>query len=154
MGFKFQLFIFLSVPITSIHILHINWWRRFLKCPSMGHSSITYQCIGQLALAIIAWEPAISYRWTGWVWEIIGWSSRLQEIYRSFRGIYRIYSNLIKENRRMLTCNRLDLQTLGPQPVMSKNLPDHRANHTTRGAPIINARRFFFVFFLYNRVIF
>ena len=26
---------------------------------------------------------------------------------------------------RMSTCNRLNLQTLGSQPVMSKNLPDH-----------------------------
>ena len=29
-----------------------------------------------------------------------------------FRGIYGIYLNLMKENRRMLICNRLDLQTL------------------------------------------
>ena len=29
------------------------------------------------------------------------------------RGIYRIYPNLIMKNRRMSTCNRLDLQTLG-----------------------------------------
>ena len=29
-------------------------------------------------------EPAVRYRWTGWVWEITGWSSRLQEIHRSF----------------------------------------------------------------------
>ena len=29
-------------------------------------------------------EPAVSYRWTGWVWEITGWSSRLQKNYRSF----------------------------------------------------------------------
>ena len=44
-----------------------------------------------------------------------------------FRGFYRrIYPNLIKENRRMSTCNRLDLQTLGSQPIiMPKNLPDH-----------------------------
>ena len=42
-----------------------------------------------------------------------------------FRIIYRIYPNLIKENRRMSTCNRLDLQTLGSQPIMPKNLPDH-----------------------------
>jgi hypothetical protein len=42
-----------------------------------------------------------------------------------FRGIYRIYFNLIKENRRMSTCNRLDLQTLGSQPIMPKNLLDH-----------------------------
>jgi hypothetical protein len=26
----------------------------------------------------------------------------------------------------MSTCNRLDLQTLGSQPIMPKNLPDHR----------------------------
>ena len=43
-----------------------------------------------------------------------------------FRGIYRIYPNLMKKNRRMSTCNRLDLQTLGSQPIiMPKNLPDH-----------------------------
>ena len=35
--------------------------------------------------------------------------------------IYTIYPNLIKEIRRMWTCNRLDLQTLGSQPVMPKN---------------------------------
>jgi hypothetical protein len=29
-----------------------------------------------------------------------------------FRGISKIYPNLIKENRRMSTCNRLDLHTL------------------------------------------
>ena len=42
-----------------------------------------------------------------------------------FRGIYEIYPNLMKENRWMSTWNRLDLQTLGSQPVMPKNLPDH-----------------------------
>ena len=42
-----------------------------------------------------------------------------------FGGIYRICPNLMKENRRMWTCNRLDVQTLGSQPVMPKNLPDH-----------------------------
>jgi hypothetical protein len=44
-----------------------------------------------------------------------------------FKGIYKIYPNLMKENQRMSTCNRLDLQTLGSQPVMPKNLPDHWA---------------------------
>ena len=29
-------------------------------------------------------EPAVSYKWTGWVWEITSWSSRLQENYRPF----------------------------------------------------------------------
>ena len=28
-------------------------------------------------------EPAVSYKWTGWVWGITGWSWRLQENYRS-----------------------------------------------------------------------
>ena len=30
-------------------------------------------------------EPVVSYKWTGWVWELTGWSSRLQENYRSFQ---------------------------------------------------------------------
>jgi hypothetical protein len=29
-------------------------------------------------------EPAATYRWPGWVWEITGWSSKLQENYQSF----------------------------------------------------------------------
>ena len=29
-------------------------------------------------------QPAISFRWTGWVWEITGWNSRLKENYWSF----------------------------------------------------------------------
>ena len=41
------------------------------------------------------------------------------------RGIYRIYPNLIKENRRMRTCNRLDLPTLESQLIMPQNVPDH-----------------------------
>ena len=40
-----------------------------------------------------------------------------------FRGIYRMYPNLMKENRRISTCNQLDLQTLGSQLVKSKNSP-------------------------------
>jgi hypothetical protein len=50
-----------------------------------------------------------------------------KEITDHFRGIYRIYPNFLKENWRMSTCNRLDLQTLGSQPIklMPKNLPDH-----------------------------
>ena len=39
-----------------------------------------------------------------------------------FSGIFRIYPNLIKENRMMSTWNWLDLQTLWCQPVMPKNL--------------------------------
>jgi len=45
-----------------------------------------------------------------------------------FRGIYIIYPSLIKENRRMSTCNRLDLQTLGSWPIKLclKTSPDHK----------------------------
>jgi hypothetical protein len=44
-----------------------------------------------------------------------------------FGGIHRIYPNSMKDNQRMsTTCNQLDLQTLGSQPmIMPKNLPDH-----------------------------
>ena len=46
-----------------------------------------------------------------------------RKITDQFRGIYRIYPNLIKKNWRMSTCNQL--HTLGSQPVMPKILPDH-----------------------------
>ena len=44
-----------------------------------------------------------------------------------YRGICRIYPNLIKENRGISsTCNPLDLHTIGSQlGIMPKNLPDH-----------------------------
>ena len=63
-----------------------------------------------------------------------------RKIIDGFGGIYMIYPNLIKENRRMSTCTQLDLQTLGSQPVMPKNLPDHcpksARNHSfTLGTP-------------------
>ena len=60
-------------------------------------------------------EPAVSYKWTSWVWKITD----------HFRRIYRVYPNLKKENWRMSTYNRLELQTLGSQQIMPKNLPDH-----------------------------
>ena len=41
------------------------------------------------------------------------------------RGIYRVSPNFNKEFRRISTCNRLDLQTLGSQLIMPQNLPDH-----------------------------
>ena len=46
--------------------------------------------------------------------------------------IYRIYPKLIKEKRKMSTCNQSDLQTLGSQPVITtKNLPDHWTRFTS-----------------------
>ena len=40
-----------------------------------------------------------------------------------YRGIYRIYPNLIKQNRRMSTCKWMDLQTLGSRPVNAQQFP-------------------------------
>ena len=45
-----------------------------------------------------------------------------RKITNHYRGIYRIYPNLIKENWRMSTCNWSDLQTLGSQLIMPKTL--------------------------------
>ena len=44
-------------------------------CCSTGTSRSSRPLIG---------STGVSYRWTGWLWEITGWSSRLQENYRSF----------------------------------------------------------------------
>jgi hypothetical protein len=63
-------------------------------------------------------EPAVSCRWMN---RLSLRNNRLNfEVHQDctkitdhFRGIYRrIYPNLMKQNRRMSTCNRLDLQTL------------------------------------------
>ena len=70
-------------------------------------------------------EPAVSYN------EPVEFEKQPVEVQNCkkftnyFRGIHRIYPNLIKGNRRIWTCNRLGLQTLWSQPVMPKNLPDH-----------------------------
>ena len=44
-----------------------------------------------------------------------------------YRRIYRIHPiQQRKPERRITTCNRLDLETLGVWPIMPKNLSDHR----------------------------
>ena len=65
-------------------------------------------------------KQTLSYRWTGW-------SSRLQEnLPIILEELIEYTSNFLQENRRMSTCNhRLDLQTLGSQPIMPKNLLDY-----------------------------
>ena len=42
-------------------------------------------------------------------------------------GLGGIYFELIKKNRKITTCNRLDLETLGSGHIVPKNLPQHRA---------------------------
>jgi hypothetical protein len=52
------------------------------------------------------------------------------EIIDHFRGIVEYtYLNLMKENRRMSTCNWLDLQTPGSQPFMLKKSPITASPH-------------------------
>ena len=58
-------------------------------------------------------EPTASYRWIGWVWEITGWSSRLQETTDHFRGIYGIYINLIMRTPKDAKMWPVGLVTLG-----------------------------------------
>ena len=59
---------------------------------------------------------------------------RFIEIYRSvWRNLYSIYSGLMKGDRRMSICNRLDLQTQGSQPMMHENIPDRCKGYPRRG---------------------
>jgi hypothetical protein len=52
-----------------------------------------------------------------WIWKITRWSSRIQEIADHFWRIYEIFLGSIKENRKMSTCNQLDLESLGSGPI-------------------------------------
>ena len=62
---------------------------------------------------------------------------RLSQWHYLTGGIYRIYTNLIMENRRLSTCNRLDLQTRGSRPIMPKNLHDHWVGPLSKSATSI-----------------
>ena len=42
-----------------------------------------------------------------------------------FRGIYRIYLDIIKKDWKIATCNWLDLETIGSWLIMPKNLPGY-----------------------------
>ena len=48
-----------------------------------------------------------------WIWKTIGRRSRIQEIANHFRRIYAIFLKSIKNNRKMSTCNQLELECLG-----------------------------------------
>ena len=63
-------------------------------------------------------ELATRYRWTGWVWEITAEVQDFRESTNQFRGIY---LRIMKKNQKMSTCNQLDFETLGSQPIMSKS---------------------------------
>ena len=46
-----------------------------------------------------------------------------RRITNHFRGIYGIYLKCIKQNWKMSTCNRLDVESLQSWPTMPKNFP-------------------------------
>ena len=97
----------------------------------MHRTHCTPICTHMRNLLYIATMWPIPFVWTffkkGWKYcSMIGENRQLvtnepvevqdcRKITDIFRGIYRIYPNLIKENRRMWTWNRLDLGTLGSQ---------------------------------------
>ena len=56
--------------------LHPWWLKRYME------TWVNVHFMQQLAYDL--GEPAVSYRWTGCVGEITGWSSSVQENYRSF----------------------------------------------------------------------
>ena len=71
-------------------------------------------------------EPTASCRWTGWVWGMSGWSSRHCEDYGlCLEEVGRIYCKWRTETWMMPTCHRLDLETLGSQPIVLKTFPGH-----------------------------
>ena len=62
-----------------------DWYSKIL--PKFRVNSLKLSTNSKLCCTVLSddrGEPAVSYRWTGWVWEITGWSSRLQANYRSF----------------------------------------------------------------------
>ena len=102
------------------------WFVSSFVCAILGSWSMV--CAGwnlDVLFSMNSEEPAASYRWTGWVWEITGWRSRFRKITDHFRGIYRIYLDSIKENWKVSTCNQLDLATSGSRLIMPKTLPEH-----------------------------
>ena len=112
----------LHVDISFIKLMYIlkislKWSVIFLQSwtstgyISNSNGSFVTNCRFSRSLVFIydRGGPAVGYKRTGWLREVTGWSSRLQEITGHFRGIYRIYPNVIKENWRMSTCKPVEL---------------------------------------------
>ena len=68
-------------------------------------------------------KATASYRWSGWVWEIIGWNSRLQENCQSFQRNLKNISQNNQKNRKMSICNQLEFETLGSRLDYDQNSP-------------------------------
>ena len=73
-----------------------------------------------------AWgEPVVHYRWTSWSWRLQ--ENELPIILEESTEEYT--SNEWKQNQKMSTCNRLDLESLGSWPTMPKNFLGTRPIH-------------------------
>ena len=61
--------------------------------------------------------------------EFGNWPIDVQDLSKYPQSFYKNLWNtpkVIKNNRKIATCNRLDLETLGCWPIMPKHLPKHR----------------------------
>ena len=110
-----------------------KWWlfqkiqSTCFKCP---FSSIKTKLQSTYCAVGIAWENSMIGENRQFITnepvEFEKWPVEAQDcrkITDHFRGIYRIYPNLIKENWRISTCNRLDLQTLRSEPEYARKSP-------------------------------
>ena len=57
-----------------------------------------------------------------------------RKIINCFRGIHRMYFELMKRNHKMSTCNGLDLETLTSRPIMSQNFLRPKLGTQRRGS--------------------
>ena len=125
----FQMFVVYSFTQFEVSIWFLNHFH-FHLCIVMGVVYLTILCAPPITMSapiFPSWwwlhstareEPAVSYKWTGWVWETTGWvqdfkifTDHLEE------SIEEYTSNEWKhQNRKMSTCNQLDFESLGSCP--------------------------------------
>ena len=60
-----------NAPQSWKSLLKLRTTKRFIPSSVIGLCDLEYNEWGELAA---------SYRWSNWVWEITGWSSRLREL--------------------------------------------------------------------------
>ena len=133
MGAKLKVSKFFQIKLIEMlkscvgQVAYQEYCREYHKqcCEHYVPASEITHTFGQKLLRIWLWsigktydrgEPAVSYRWTGWVWEITSWSSRVpsrvQENYQSFwRNLWNI-PQFNEGTPEYVSRYRLDLQTL------------------------------------------
>jgi hypothetical protein len=112
---------------SPISFIHVSLWCLYGVCSLILTKPHIKSNLGVWLRKVTKWhlhtiergELTTKYGWIGWVWEIIGWSLKLQEDYRSFQR--NIYLKWMKQNQKMSTCNWLYLESLGSWWTMPKN---------------------------------